>query len=166
MHGSSDSYSSRRFLGKGTNHTKTMFAFKTLERRLIVLLVVPLTLFLLGFGFYGYHFIHGLLFKEWREVAILRLERAAHQIDMKLGEHKEWMAAFARAGQDTYGMAIQRLLLQQIKSQPGVTQVKVFWKNARGDMVPAVRPALSAELSPITMFIPRVRKPWGCRGTF
>ena len=75
-----------------------MFAFKTLERRLIVLLVAPLTLFLLGFGIYGYHFIHGILFKEWREVATLRMGRAVHQIDMKLGEHKEWMEAFARAG--------------------------------------------------------------------
>ena len=63
-----------------------MFAFKTLQRRLIALLVVPVTLFLLGFGIFGYRFIHGILFKEWQETAILRLERAAHQMDMKLHE--------------------------------------------------------------------------------
>jgi adenylate cyclase len=141
-----------------------MFAFKTLERRLIVLLVVPLTLFLLGFGLYGYHFIHGILFKEWREVAILRLERATHQIDMKLGEHEEWMAAFARAMQDYYGIAIQRWLLQQIKSQPGVTQVNLFWRNGRGDMLPAVIPPLSAELSPITYVYPPGGKTVGLQG--
>lgn len=141
-----------------------MFVFKTLQRRLIVLLVVPLTLFLLGFGLYGYHFIHGLLFKEWSEVAILRLERAAHQIDMKLGEHVEWMAAFARAGQDTSGRAIQRWLLEQMKSQPGVTQVEVLGKNARGDMVPAAIPALSTELSPIRYIYPPGGKTVGLQG--
>jgi adenylate cyclase len=141
-----------------------MFAFKTLQRRLIALLVVPLTLFLLVFGLYGYHFIHGILFKEWREVASLRLERAAHQLDMKLSNHIEWMKAFARAGQDTYGMAIQRWLLQQIKSQPGVTKVNLFWKNARGDMLPAVIPALSAELSPITYVYPPGEKTVGLEG--
>ena len=96
-----------------------MIAFKTLQRRLIVLLVVPLTLFLLGFGFFGYRFIHGILFKEWREIAILRLGRAAHQMDMKLHEQMEWMEAFARAGQDSQGKEVQRWLLQQMKAQPG-----------------------------------------------
>ena len=75
-----------------------MFAFKTLQRRLIVLLVVPVTLFLIILGVFGYRFIQGILFKEWQEIAILRLERAAHQMDMKLHEQMEWMEAFARAG--------------------------------------------------------------------
>ena len=99
-----------------------MFAFKTLQRRLIVLLVVPVTLFLLGFGVFGYRFIQGILFKEWQEIAILRLERAAHQMDMKLHEQMEWMESFARAGQDSQGEDIQRWLLQQMKAQPGVSR--------------------------------------------
>ena len=51
-------------------------------------------------GVFGYRFIQGILFKEWQEIAILRLERAAHQMDMKLHEQMEWMEAFARAGKD------------------------------------------------------------------
>jgi hypothetical protein len=43
-----------------------MFAFKTLERRLVVLLVLPVTLFLLVIGVFGYRFIQGLLFKDWQ----------------------------------------------------------------------------------------------------
>ena len=107
-----------------------MFAFKTLQRRLIFLLVVPLILFLLGFGVFGYRFIQGLLFKEWGEVAILKLERAAHQMDMKLHEQKEWMESFARAGQDSQGEDIQRWLLKQEQAQPGVHQVNLTWKQA------------------------------------
>lgn len=50
-----------------------MYAFKTLERRLIALLVLPVTLFLLVLGVFGYRFIQGILYKEWQEIAILRL---------------------------------------------------------------------------------------------
>jgi hypothetical protein len=46
--------------------------------------VIPVTLFVLVIGVFGYRFIQGILFKEWQEIAILRLERAAHQIDMRL----------------------------------------------------------------------------------
>jgi adenylate cyclase len=141
-----------------------MFAFKTLQRRLIVLLVAPLTLFLLGFGVYGYHFIRGILFQEWKEVAILRLERAAHQLDMKLSAHKAWMAAFARAGQDSSGKEIQLWLLQQMKAQPGVTRVDLLGKNAPGAMAPAAIPVLSAQLSPITYFYPPEGKTVGLQG--
>ena len=49
-----------------------MFAFKSLQRRLTVLLLVPVTLFLLVIGVFGYRFIQGLLFKDWQEIAILR----------------------------------------------------------------------------------------------
>jgi class 3 adenylate cyclase len=117
-----------------------MFAFKSLQRRLTVLLVVPLILFLLGFGVFGYRFIQGLLFKEWSEVAILRLARAAHQMDMKLHEQMGWMESFARGGQDSQGEDIQRWLLKQEKAQPGVHQVNLTWKQALvGPGLPEIR---------------------------
>jgi hypothetical protein len=53
------------------NQITSMFAFKTLQHLIIVLLVVPLILLLLGFGFFGYRFIQAILLKEWRETAIL-----------------------------------------------------------------------------------------------
>ena len=119
-----------------------MFAFKTLQRRLIVLLVVPVTLFLMILGVFGYRFIQGILFKEWQEIAILRLERAAHQMDMKLHEQMEWMEAFARAGKDSQGAEIQRWLLQQIKSQAGVSHVSLNWEKAAdtGEVKPSAGP--------------------------
>jgi adenylate cyclase len=131
-----------------------MFAFKTIQRRLIVLLVIPMTLFLLAFGVFGYHFIQKILLKEWQEIAILQLGRAAHQLDMKLDKKKEWMAAFARAGQAAHGQEIQRWLLQQIKSQPGVTQVSLTWEKpavAGGGQAATDR---SAGISPIRYFYP------------
>ena len=141
-----------------------MFAFKTLQRRLIVLLVVPVTLFLMILGVFGYRFIQGILFKEWQEIAILRLERAAHQMDMKLHEQMEWMEAFARAGKDSQGAEIQRWLLQQIKSQAGVTHVSLNWEKAAdtGEVKPARD--RSAGMSPIQYFYPPDNKTVGLRG--
>ncbi|MHB9071925.1 MAG: adenylate/guanylate cyclase domain-containing protein [Desulfobaccales bacterium] len=141
-----------------------MFAFKTLEQRLIVLLVVPVTLFLLIIGVFGYRFIQGLLFKEWQEIAILRLERAAHQLDMRLHGELQWMESFARAGQDPHGKEVQRWLLQQIKSQPGVRQVYLTWQKAPETKRRRNLPQRSAKMSPIGYFYPSDAKTVGLRG--
>jgi len=141
-----------------------MFAFKTLQRRLTVLLVVPLTLFLLGFGVFGYRFIQGLLFKEWGEVAILRLERAAHQMDMKLQAMTGLMETFARAGQDAHGEDIQPWLLKQMQAQPGVHQVTLTWKKPEGSQGGPDTRHRSATLSAIDFTYPTDGKTVGLRG--
>ncbi len=141
-----------------------MFAFKTLERRLIVLLVLPVTLFLLVIGVFGYRFIQGLLFKDWQEIAILRLERATHQLDMRLHGIMQWMEMFARAGQDPRGPAIQRWLLQQMKAQPGVRQAYLTWKKAPQTKGRKAVPPRSVEMSPIGYFYPSDAKTVGLRG--
>jgi adenylate cyclase len=141
-----------------------MFAFKTLERRLVVLLVLPVTLFLLVIGVFGYRFIQGLLFKDWQEIAILRLGRAAHQLDMRLHGQMQWMETFARAGQDPRGQEIQRWLLQQIKSQPGVRQANLTWKKAPEPRGRRTLPQRSAKMSPIGYFYPSDVKTVGLRG--
>ncbi|HLD47111.1 MAG TPA: adenylate/guanylate cyclase domain-containing protein, partial [Desulfobaccales bacterium] len=141
-----------------------MFAFKSLQRRLTVLLLVPVTLFLLVIGVFGYRFIQGLLFKDWQEIAILRLGRAAHQLDMRLHGQMQWMETFARAGQDPRGEEIQRWLLQQIKSQPGVSQVNLTWEKAARTNGRATVPNRSAKMSPIGYFYPPDGKTVGLRG--
>ncbi len=141
-----------------------MFNFKTLERRLIVLLVVPVTLFLLVLGVAGYRFTSGLLFKEWQDTAVLRLERAAHQMDMRLHGIMQSMEMFARAGQGPHGQEIQRWLLAQIKAQPGVSQVFLTWKKAPQTKGRRTMPKRSAEMSHIGYFYPSDSKIVGLRG--
>jgi len=141
-----------------------MFAFKTLERRLIVLLLVPVTLFLLIIGAFGYHYIQSILFKEWEEIAILRLERAAHQLDMRLHGQRQWMETFARAGQDPRGEEIQRWLLAQIKVQPGVSQIKLTGEEATRIGNHERIPGRTAGISSISYFYPTDKKTVGLRG--
>ncbi|MFZ0052566.1 MAG: hypothetical protein WAK96_12395, partial [Desulfobaccales bacterium] len=131
-----------------------MFNFKTLERRLIVLLVVPVTLFLLNLGVAGYRFTSGLLFKEWQDTAVLRLERAAHQMDMRLDGQIKWMEEFARAGQAPQGKEIQSWLLRQEETQAGVVQVNLTWKKTAEPKSPTVIPEQSAGISAVEYFYP------------
>lgn len=141
-----------------------MFAFKTLERRLMVLLLVPATLFLLVLGIFGYRFIQGLLFKDWQEIALLRLERAAHQLDMRLHRQRQGMETFARAGQDPQGQEIQDWLLRQIKSQPGVNQVNLTWEKPTGTKDHPAVPKRSAAIPAIDYFYPLDGKTVGLGG--
>jgi adenylate cyclase len=131
-----------------------VLTFKTLQRRFVFLLLVPVTLFLLGLGVLGYRFIQNILFTEWQEIAILRLERAAHQMDMRLHGQMQWLEIFARAGQDPQGEEIQGWLLAQIKSQPGVSQVNLTWEKGATIKRRTVVPDRSAKIAPIEYFYP------------
>ncbi len=141
-----------------------MFAFKTLERRLMILLVVPVTLFLLILGVFGYRFIQGILFQQWQDIAILRLERAAHQLDMRLHGEIQWMKMFARAGQEPRGREIQDWLLKQMQAQPGVRQVSLTWRKAPETRRRRTLPRRSANMSSLEYFYPSDAKTVVLRG--
>jgi len=65
---------------------------------------------------------------QWREASILKLQRAAHQVDMRLERVKEWIRVFNQTpvGQDT---AAHELTIEQLKKQDGVDQVHLTWKK-------------------------------------
>lgn len=142
-----------------------MITFNTLQRRFIFLLLLPVTLFLLGLGVFGYRFIQNILFKEWQEIAVLRLERAAHHMDMRLHGLMLWMQAFARAGQDPHGTEIQRWLLQQMQSEPGVSETKVTWIEPESSGAVST-PDRTATLSAIQYSYPPGGKIVGVQGDF
>jgi adenylate cyclase len=126
-----------------------MFMFQTVQRRFIFLLLIPVILFLFGFGILGYHFIKDLLFQEWRQVATLRLERAANQVDQRLEGLKLWLQAFAQASQNPHAKEIQDWVLEQIEAQPGVSRVKITWLEPD-----ASAPVKSTSLPPLTYKYP------------
>jgi class 3 adenylate cyclase len=103
-----------------------MLKFKSLQRKLFVLLVAPVALFLAGAGLSGYYFLRDSLLKEWQEIAVLRMERAAHQMDMRLQQPVQWLEAFAKA----YNNATRRWVLEQLRDMAGVNKVVVTWGEA------------------------------------
>ena len=102
-----------------------LLSFTSLQKRLFVLLVVPVAFFLALAGVSGYYFMRHTLVKEWRKIAMLQMERAAHQMDMRLEQPRRWMEAFAKANSND----IRRWILGQLRHLHGVTQVVVTWKQ-------------------------------------
>ncbi|MGO8762394.1 MAG: adenylate/guanylate cyclase domain-containing protein [Desulfobaccales bacterium] len=106
-----------------------MFAIKTLQQRLVIFMILPVAVFLAAIGVVGYFYIRGSLYQEWQEAAILRLERAAHYMDMRLGEPLQWIQSLANTGGDRRGTDNQNWVLKKLREQPGVSQVKLEWQK-------------------------------------
>ena len=64
---------------------------KTLQQRLVIFLLLPAAVLLFATGFLGFIYARGVLLKQWREAAILKLERAAHYIDMRISQPSLWV---------------------------------------------------------------------------
>lgn len=69
----------------------------SLKQRLALLLLLPVALLLVSAGVTGFVYARNLLVEQWRETAILKLERAAHKIDMRLDRPAGWIEIFHEA---------------------------------------------------------------------
>jgi adenylate cyclase len=106
-----------------------MFAIKTLRQRLIIFLILPVAVFLAAIGVGGYFYIRASIFKEWQEVAILRLSRSAHLMDMRLKEPLQWIKALASTGGDRRDSTNQEFALKKLQEEPGVSRVILKWQG-------------------------------------
>jgi class 3 adenylate cyclase len=128
-----------------------------LQQRLALYLILPVAIFLGSTGILGYIYIRDALLREWQEAAILRLERAAHHLDMRLQTPIQWMESLAQTGGDPRGEEIQEWVLKQLQEQEGVSQVKLTWRQApakEGDGSPGSARKKVARVSPPQYFYP------------
>jgi adenylate cyclase len=103
-------------------------AVKTLNQRLTLFLLLPVALLLFLTGFAGYILARKVLLDEWKEAAVLKLQRAAHYIDMRLNRPIELINMFHRTGEyQGDPAAIQEWLLDQLKAMDGVSKVDLEW---------------------------------------
>ncbi|UCD80954.1 MAG: SpoIIE family protein phosphatase [Desulfobacterales bacterium] len=102
---------------------------KSLQQRLSIFLILPVALLLILMGIAGFIYARNLLLSQWREASVLKLQRAAHRVDMRLARVKDWIRIFHQTsnGQDTY--AIHDLTIEQLKQQEGVDHVHLTWNN-------------------------------------
>ncbi len=105
---------------------------QSLQRQFTFFLLLPVTLVFAGIGFLGFIYARDALLEEWREAAMLRLERAAHQLDMRLAhplnllqELPQGFAPGAPAGSSTWH-------LERLRRVAGVTGVSLAWREADG----------------------------------
>ena len=104
---------------------------KSLRQRLVLFLLLPVASLLFIMGFVGFIFARATMLDEWREAAILKLQRAAHHMDMRLSRPIEWMEMFHKTGDYRGGSTIQQWILDQLKDLEGVTKVDLQWVDNR-----------------------------------
>jgi len=112
-------------------------AIKSLQRRLSLLVLLPVAVVLLFVGIFGFIYMRGTLFAEWQDASIVKLQRAAHQIDMKLGRITDWLHVFHHTSEGRGGPLIQDWILEQLRDMKGVERVELKWEDGH-DPEPAM----------------------------
>jgi adenylate cyclase len=100
---------------------------KSLNQRLALLLLLPVALLLVSAGVAGFIYARNLLVDQWQQGAILKLERAAHHIDMRLGVPAMWMAVFHETVTGGGSAVTMNFIIEKIRQLDGVTRADLTW---------------------------------------
>jgi sigma-B regulation protein RsbU (phosphoserine phosphatase) len=102
---------------------------KSLQQRLTLFLILPVAFLLILMGIAGFIYARNLLLAQWREGSVLKLQRAAHQVDMRLARVKNWIRIFHQTPSIQETDELHDLVIEQLKRQEGVDQVQLMWNN-------------------------------------
>ena len=114
---------------------------RSLQQRLALFLLLPTALLLLGMGFIGFFYARGIMLSQWREAAILKLERAAHHVDMRLSQPVMRIKMFQRAADEQEMFNVQQWIIDRLRELDGVSRVDLrgLEENALEMRMPAGR---------------------------
>jgi sigma-B regulation protein RsbU (phosphoserine phosphatase) len=104
-----------------------MLKLRGLQQRLAIFMFLPVTLLLIGMGVAGFIYARDSLLAEWGEAATLKLQRAAHEVDMRLSRAKEWLKMFHTIGDNPYAPYYHELIIEQLQGLEGVARVNINW---------------------------------------
>jgi class 3 adenylate cyclase len=96
-----------------------------LQQRLFFFLLLPVALLLFLAGFLGFIFARNNMLDQWREAATLKLQRAAHHIDMRLNQRIFWIEMFQKTGDLHHEGSYQEWILERIRELDGVVNVNL-----------------------------------------
>jgi len=114
----------------------------SLQGRFTLFLILPVMGLLIVMGVAGFLYARDLLLDQWRDAAILRLERAAHQIDMHLSRIKDSIRLFHETSGVQYDESFHAWALDRLTRQESIVDVKLSWNR------PEEEPAASPESGP------------------
>lgn len=100
-----------------------MLRLKSVKQKVAFFIILPLCLVLLIAGSIGMELIEKVLLDQWQETAISKMERSAHQVDMRLMRPKEILHFFQQNRDSQLNQTDERLLTAQLKNIDGVVQV-------------------------------------------
>ena len=104
-----------------------MIRFKSLHQRFTIFMLLPVTILLLSMGIAGFNYARNQLLTQWGEAATLKLQRAAHHVDMRLNKPKEMINLFHRSASMPNAEYVQNFILEQLKKLEWVTRVDLNW---------------------------------------
>lgn len=100
---------------------------RSLQQRLAIYLIIPVALLLVLMGIAGFISARNLMLSQWREAAVLKLQRAVHQVDMRLNNIKEWIRIFHKSSGAQDPDVLHELVVENLKEQEGVDHVHLTW---------------------------------------
>jgi class 3 adenylate cyclase len=97
----------------------------SLQRRFLLLLLLPVALVLISIGFTGWMYARSFLLSQWIEHTRVKLEKVGHQVNMQLNEKLDLINLIAKANDLPNGGVTQAFLIQQLTEMGGVRFVDV-----------------------------------------
>jgi len=96
-------------------------------------------------GFAGFLYARKIMLSQWTEAAIVKLQRAAHNIDMRLAKTANWIEMFHKTGGEQGENDLQNWILNQLEGLEGVTKVHLEWldKGPERSMMPGMHHHMS-----------------------
>lgn len=104
-----------------------MIRFKSMKQRFAVYMLFPVGLSLLGMGWAAFTYARNRMLAEWGEATILKLQRAAHHVDMRLSKPKEMLNLFTASAGMPHAAGIQKLVIQRLRQFQWVADVDLEW---------------------------------------
>jgi sigma-B regulation protein RsbU (phosphoserine phosphatase) len=102
-----------------------MLKIRSLQQRLVLFLLLPVAALLLGMGIVGFIYARNSLLTQWSEAAVLKLQRAAHDVDMRLNRPLQWLEMYNKTGGEHFDEHIQEWILEQLGEVEGVEKVSL-----------------------------------------
>jgi len=105
------------------------FQPRSLRQRLVLFVLLPVAVLLFLMGLVGFVFARNSLLTQWQEAAVLKLQRAAHRVDMRLVAPKEWLGIFASTLGRPSASILQQTIIERLQVMEGVAYVNLVWED-------------------------------------
>ncbi|MFH0822137.1 MAG: adenylate/guanylate cyclase domain-containing protein [Pseudomonadota bacterium] len=105
----------------------------SLQRRFLLLLLLPVALILSGVGVAGFFFVRTYLLEQWVASTRLTLEKAALEVHKQLNDKIELINLIAKSDPIPNGRVTQAFLIQELIQKKGVRFVDVIVNDGSGE---------------------------------
>lgn len=96
---------------------------RSLQQRFSLFMLLPVAMLLVAMGFGVFIMARNHLRTQWKESAILKLERAARDVDLRLSAPKDWMRLYHKTAVAPAADQTREWVVRQLEDLEGVERV-------------------------------------------